>query len=91
MKANNKDIYNSLVDNGFFESLLDLIVRYEWNNMLHSQIEKIITFVIDGNNEDLKTAVFFSDNTYFIDYFSSLKKLDFWNLSLEFMLKKKLL
>jgi len=57
MKANNKDIYNSLVDNGFFESLLDLIVRYEWNNMLHSQIEKIITFVIDGNNEDLKTAV----------------------------------
>jgi len=91
MKANNKDIYNSLVENGFFESLLDLIVRYEWNNMLHSQIEKIITFVIDGNNEDLKTAVFFSDNTHFIDYFSSLKKLDFWNLSLEFMLKKKLL
>lgn len=57
MKANNKDIYNKLVEHGFFESLLDLIVRYEWNNMLHSQIEKIITFVIDGNNEDLKLAL----------------------------------
>jgi len=58
MKANNKKIYAKLIEVNFLETLLKLITKYEWNNMLHNQIEKVINLIIDGNSDELKEALF---------------------------------
>lgn len=58
LKANNKNIYTKLIEYQFLEGLLSLFVKYEWNNMLHNQIEKIIGIILDSNYDELKTTLF---------------------------------
>ena len=31
--------------------------KYEWNNMLHNQVEKIIGIILDSNYDELKRTV----------------------------------
>jgi len=58
MKANNTKIYNQLVDCQFLETILNIFVKHNWNNMLHNQVEKILTHIIEGNSEELKVALY---------------------------------
>lgn len=58
LKANNKSIQAKLAQSGFIETLLELFLRFEFNNMLHNQVEKVIAFVIEGNYEDLRVSLF---------------------------------
>jgi len=57
LKANNKKIEAKLANSGFIETLLELFLRFEFNNMLHNQVEKVVSFVIEGNSEDLRTSL----------------------------------
>lgn len=58
MKANNQKIYDKLFEYGFFEGLLKLFVKYEWNNILHNQVEKVLTIILDSRADDLKARLF---------------------------------
>lgn len=58
MKSNNRSIYQKIADCGLIKTLVGLIKKYEWNNMIHNQVEKVITLIIDSNNDDLKVALF---------------------------------
>lgn len=58
MKANNRKIYAKIAEIGLLETLLGLIVKYEWNNMIHNQVEKVLTLILDGASEELKVNLF---------------------------------
>lgn len=71
MKANNKKIYQKIADIGLLETLLvlasfifwlpqGLVVKYEWNNMIHNQVEKVMTLILDGTSDELKVNVLIS-------------------------------
>jgi len=66
MKANNTNIYKKLVECQFLETLLSIFVKHNWNNMLHNQVEKILTHIIEGNCEELKTALY--ENAKLFDF-----------------------
>lgn len=57
LKTGNQKIHAKLAQAGFVETLLELFLRFEWNNMLHNQVEKVLTFIIEGNSEELKVTV----------------------------------
>ena len=44
MKCKKNEVFENLVESDFFAILITLIEKYEWNNILHNLIEKIITF-----------------------------------------------
>jgi hypothetical protein len=58
LKTGNQKIHAKLAQAGFVETLLELFLRFEWNNMLHNQVEKVLTFIIEGNSEELKVTLF---------------------------------
>jgi len=58
MKANNDNIYNKLIEFNFFETLKNILIRHDWNNLLHNQVEKIFTHIIESGTDDLKIALF---------------------------------
>lgn len=66
MKANNSNIYKKLVEYQFLETLLRIFVKHNWNNMLHNQVEKILSHIIEGNCEELKTALY--ENAKLFDF-----------------------
>mmetsp|Transcript_134210 Transcript_134210/g.189639 ORF Transcript_134210/g.189639 Transcript_134210/m.189639 type:complete len:109 (+) Transcript_134210:1702-2028(+) len=52
-------MYKILSDSDFFEYVLNLVQRYEWHNILHSQVEKIIVHTIQNNDsKELLDALF---------------------------------
>ena len=57
MKSNNKKIFEKIISTNFAKTLMELFVKYEWNNMLHNQVEKVFNLIIDGNSDDLKNYV----------------------------------
>jgi len=58
LKTGNQKIHAKLAQSGFVETLLELFLRFEWNNMLHNQVEKVLTFIIEGNSDELKATLF---------------------------------
>lgn len=50
------------------ENILALFAEFEWNNMLHNQVEKIINTILDIPNNMLQTYVMIlsPSNTAFI-------------------------
>jgi hypothetical protein len=58
IKSNNKTLQAKLAQCEFIETLLNIFLRYEWNNMLHNQVEKIITLILEGGCEELKSSLF---------------------------------
>lgn len=33
------------------------MIKYEWNNMLHNQVEKLVSLILDSGPQELKKAV----------------------------------
>ncbi|EAR85577.3 SIT4 phosphatase-associated protein (macronuclear) [Tetrahymena thermophila SB210] len=68
LKTENQVVNDAIVQNGFFEYLLKLIIKHEWNNILHNQIEQIF-------NESFKIAM--KDEKVRAEIISGAKFLDF--------------
>jgi hypothetical protein len=66
MKANNRKIYTKIAEIGLLETLLGLIVKYEWNNMIHNQVEKVLTLILDGTCDELKSNLF--ENAHLLEF-----------------------
>jgi hypothetical protein len=66
MKANNRRIYAKIGEIGLLETLLGLIVKYEWNNMIHNQVEKVLTLILDGTSDELKASLF--ENAHLLEF-----------------------
>jgi serine/threonine-protein phosphatase 6 regulatory subunit 3 len=62
IKSNNRALQAKLAQCEFMETLLELFLRFEWNNMLHNQVEKIIMLVLDGDCDEMKASLFESAN-----------------------------
>jgi hypothetical protein len=67
LKTNNKTICDKIIESSLLETLLVnpvgflhsqmLMTKYEWNNLVHNQVEKIINAILDQGNDSLKRAV----------------------------------
>ncbi|KAL4438806.1 hypothetical protein ABPG74_013479 [Tetrahymena malaccensis] len=61
-KSENKELISLLAQSGCFKILLELMIEYPWNNLLHVLIEKIvnegITISCNGSNDTVKTELF---------------------------------
>eukprot|EP01116_Phalansterium_solitarium_P018501 TRINITY_DN4912_c0_g1_i2.p1 TRINITY_DN4912_c0_g1~~TRINITY_DN4912_c0_g1_i2.p1 ORF type:complete len:617 (+),score=181.07 TRINITY_DN4912_c0_g1_i2:149-1999(+) len=55
--SNFKCIDDELVKKNVISTLLDLFFSYHWNNFLHSTVEHMIQFILQGQNEDLKVKL----------------------------------
>lgn len=58
LKTNNKTICDKIIESSLLETLLMLMTKYEWNNLVHNQVEKIINAILDQGNDSLKRALF---------------------------------
>jgi len=54
LKTNNPLIYSKIIESDLIEIFLGLFVKYEWNNLLHNQVEKIINQILEGNSDEMK-------------------------------------
>lgn len=52
--SNFKCIDDELLKKSVVSTVLDLFFSYHWNNFLHSTVEHMIQFILQGQNEDLK-------------------------------------
>mmetsp|Transcript_1786 Transcript_1786/g.1669 ORF Transcript_1786/g.1669 Transcript_1786/m.1669 type:complete len:156 (+) Transcript_1786:142-609(+) len=57
IKLNIKKIIDELIKHKIFETMMRLMVDYEWNNLLHNQIEKIFSATIEGDNNKLRMSL----------------------------------
>ncbi|EAR99240.3 SIT4 phosphatase-associated protein (macronuclear) [Tetrahymena thermophila SB210] len=61
-KSENKELISQLAQSGCFKILLELMIEYPWNNLLHVLIEKIvnegITITFNGSNDIVKNELF---------------------------------
>jgi hypothetical protein len=58
LKANNQTIVTQLIESEIIKTVLDLFIKYEWNNLLHNLTEKIINQILDGTFDELKEYIF---------------------------------
>jgi len=58
LKCKNQKLYMVLRQYNFFNIILELMVRFEWNNILHILIEKIIINALDTESDTIKSALF---------------------------------
>ena len=66
IKMKNSMIEARLCELGFFKVLLDLLLKEEWNNILHNIILNILTFVINDNSESILRSLF--ENARLLDF-----------------------
>ena len=59
LKMNLTPVTEKIISSGILKTVLSLFAEYEWNNMLHSQVGKIINAILDGSSTALKTHVRF--------------------------------
>ncbi|KAL4471108.1 hypothetical protein ABPG72_006489 [Tetrahymena utriculariae] len=61
-KSENKELISQLAQNGCFKILLELMIEYPWNNLLHVLVEKIvnegISISCNGANDIVKNELF---------------------------------
>lgn len=61
-KSENKELISILAQSGSFKILMELMIEYPWNNLLHVLIEKIILEAINisfnGSNDVVKNELF---------------------------------
>ena len=57
LKMNKNTIFNAMIESNVLENTLVLFKTYEWNNLLHNQVEKIFNTIIDGENVEIRTHV----------------------------------
>ena len=55
--------------NNLFFHLFEFFEKYEWNNILHNLIEKIITFSLESDCDEIKKSLF--DDANFIEFICS--------------------
>ena len=63
----NKD--QIIIDTNLHQQIFSYYAKYPFNNVLHNQIQKILTFLIDISNKKL-LSVFFIENSSFYDLLS---------------------
>ena len=56
-RSDNTGIIHECVKNGLIGTVLKMILKYEWNNILHSQIEKILMECINMSIEGKSSIV----------------------------------
>lgn len=62
----NKDaVFEAVIKSDLLETILDLFKSYEWNNMLHNQVEKIIMTILEGNHKGIREFVTYNITTPF--------------------------
>ncbi|XP_029047430.1 serine/threonine-protein phosphatase 6 regulatory subunit 3 isoform X2 [Osmia bicornis bicornis] len=58
MTTDNVKIYESLVELGTFQTLLDLFFKYTWNNFLHTQVQLCLALAINCDFKDTNNIVY---------------------------------
>jgi len=54
IRLNVHDVSLELAKKGVFKALMDLMVQYEWNNMLHNFVEKILVSTLESEFHDVR-------------------------------------
>jgi len=57
IRLNIHDVSLELANKGVFKALMDLMVQYEWNNMLHNFVEKILVSTLESEFHDVRDKV----------------------------------
>jgi hypothetical protein len=57
IKLEKGTIVDKLTNSNLLETILALFSTFEWNNMLHNQVEKIITMILESPNKTLQAYV----------------------------------
>lgn len=61
-KSENSQLITALAQSGVFQILMELMIKYPWNNLLHVLIEKIILEAVNisfnGSNDIVKNQLF---------------------------------
>jgi hypothetical protein len=76
IKLNNVKINREIALQKVYQRLMKLLMKYEWNNILHNFVEKIFITTLEGDSHVLKKALlheselmkFFEDSTKEADY-----------------------
>jgi hypothetical protein len=58
IKTNNVSVHAKLAQCELLETLLNLLLKYEFNNMLHNQVEKVVLIALESHIEYLKFCLF---------------------------------
>nr|XP_003708528.1 PREDICTED: serine/threonine-protein phosphatase 6 regulatory subunit 3 isoform X1 [Megachile rotundata]XP_012152984.1 PREDICTED: serine/threonine-protein phosphatase 6 regulatory subunit 3 isoform X1 [Megachile rotundata] len=58
MTTENVKIYESLVELGTFQTLLDLFFKYIWNNFLHTQVQLCLALAINCDFKDTNDIIY---------------------------------
>lgn len=58
LKCKNQTLLELVVESDLFTYVLDMFFKYEWNNLLHLQIEKILKNTLESENPKIIDALF---------------------------------
>ena len=58
LKCKNQALLELVVESDLFTYVLDIGFKYEWNNLLHLQIEKILKNTLESENPKIIDALF---------------------------------
>ena len=58
LKCKNQALLELVVESDLFTYVLDMFFKYEWNNLLHLQIEKILKNTLESENPKIIDALF---------------------------------
>ncbi|CAK9802611.1 Serine/threonine-protein phosphatase 6 regulatory subunit 3 [Anthophora plagiata] len=58
MATENVKIYETLVELGTFQTLLDLFFKYTWNNFLHTQVQYCLALAINCDFKDINDIIY---------------------------------
>ncbi|XP_017892342.1 serine/threonine-protein phosphatase 6 regulatory subunit 3 isoform X2 [Ceratina calcarata] len=62
MATDNEKIYETLVELGTFQTLLDLFFRYVWNNFLHTQVQCCLALAVNCDFKETNDVIY--DNVF---------------------------
>jgi len=58
LKLNLDVVFEAIINCDALSAILGLFKAYEWNNMLHCQVEKILMTILDSGNQAIQTYLF---------------------------------